>query len=315
MRHRPANDLMAEEVTDQIFIHGKGRRLADVVQERRQTECFFRLYSGYNVQRVLPDIQRMMRIILTKTDAGRHLRDQHTQYVREFFQHLCGMRPCQDSGKLLAQALLRYLLQFPAQRMNRGRSLRRKRKAQPGGKAESAQHPQRILGEAGGRLPDAANHALRQIPSPPEQVDHPSFRIRSHRVDGKVAAHQIRVQLRQKNHRVGVAAVRIAPLRAEGRDFIGLSVPKKRNRPEALSGQNYPFVRKTGRSLLRLCAGTQVPVLRRLSAQAVAHTAADGVCLKAGRGQPHQNRSDLRRDGDTFHCHPSLLYAQSFSLQ
>ena len=104
-----------------------------------------------------------------------------------------------------------------------------------------------------------------------------------HRVDRKIAAAGEVVGHRgDKFHPVGMAVVGIAPLGAEGGDFIPHPIDDYRHRPVIDAGRDDPLVRKTRRRLLRPGAGADIPIVKRRTAQAVAHAAAHHVSLIPG---------------------------------
>ena len=286
--HSRARNGVARKMPDQVLIKIEHLRLCNVMQQCRKAHRLLRLDIVQHVQRVLPDVHGVMRIVLHKADAVCQLRNEHAGDVRKRRQNPRRATSGQKSGKLLAQTLARNRLQPPAQGVDGRGRFRGDGKAEARSKAQPAQHPQRILGKALRRPADAADHARGQIVPAAEEVDHPPLRVRRHRVDGKIPAQQITAQFRQEGHRIRVAAVGIAGLRAEGRDLIALPAAQHRDRAEALACQNHTLGRKAGRSFLRLGARANIPVLRRFAAQTVADAAADGVGRKARRAQTQQ---------------------------
>ena len=126
-----------------------------------------------------------------------------------------------------------------------------------------------------------------------------AHRVPGYGADREVAPRQIILHAADKAHRIRVAAVRIAAVRAEGCNLERAAVGQQGQRAVLEAGLEHALPCENGFHLFRARCGAQVPVVRRGAAQTVAHAAADRPSFKPGalqlfdrtrgvRGQPDQ---------------------------
>src|SRR5882724_2691651 len=93
------------------------------------------------------------------------------------------------------------------------------------GKPEGAQHAQLVLGETQHRIADRADDFSAKIVLAANVVENlVVHRIEQQAIDGKVAALDILLRAVAETNLVGVAAVRIAPVRTESSNFDAASL-------------------------------------------------------------------------------------------
>ena len=136
-------------------------------------------------------------------------------------------------------------------------------KAQLGGKAHPAEHPQGVLGKALFRLPHAPDELPPQILPSAEGIDHRPIRGQGHGVDGKIPPGQVLLQRGVEAHLPWVASVGIAALPPEGGDLHRPVPGEHGDRPVAHAGGDRTG--KEGHHGLRPRRRGQVKVARRPS--------------------------------------------------
>ena len=166
---------------------------------------------------------------------------------------------------------------------------RRNGKAKGGGKAQRAQHAQRVLFQAGRGISHTPYDAVLQILAAVEQIHQPALRRIGHGVDGKIPPGKVCGQAFGKAHAVRVAAVAVGCLYAERCHLIGLPALQHGYRPVLQAGCPHALARKQGHHLLRQGAGADVPIVRRGPAQRIAHAAAHHIGLVPAALQAAQN--------------------------
>ena len=170
--------------------------------------------------------------------------------------------------------------------------IRLRLKAQPNRKPHPAQDAQGVLPQAALRVAHAPDDASRQVVQPAEQVEYAEMPcrvpLRRHGVDREVPPRQVVLNAVGKRHAVRVPPVGIACFGAAGGAF--------HRHPSACRGGNqhgHGAVRDAGGHCAQSGGGTQrdgairrtghgeVPIVRGVSHQCVAHASADGVCADA----------------------------------
>ncbi len=147
----------------------------------------------------------------------------------------------------------------------------------------SAKHPQGVLPKAKVGVAHGADEPLGQILLPAKGVDDPAVLGQRHGVDGEIPPGQIMLQGVPKDHRVGVAAVGIAHVGAEGGHLQTCAVQQDGDRAVGEAGRDGFF--KQGHHLLRAGGGGDVPVAGSAAQQEVADTAAHGMGGKSAAPQ------------------------------
>ena len=155
-------------------------------------------------------------------------------------------------------------------------------KTQLGCEPQSAQDAQRVLLKSGICITDSTQNAVFEVGLPVERVAQTAFRVPRHRTDCKIPACQIFTDVGDKAHAVRMPPVRVAALRAVGGNLERAAVREYGQRAVPESGREHTRVREHGLHLSRRRGRTQVPVVRRDTAQTVAHAAADRPRLKSG---------------------------------
>ena len=102
--------------------------------------------------------------------------------------------------------------------LNGGERLLVDREIEPGGKANGAEHPQLVFGDAGQRIANGADDAALQIRLAADVVDHLlGERVEEQAVDREVAALGVVLGVGER-HRVGMPAVAVGGVAAERGD-------------------------------------------------------------------------------------------------
>ena len=140
--------------------------------------------------------------------------------------------------------------------------------------ANRAEGPESIFVEALEGIADAAHEALGEILLASEGIDEVApHRIEGHRVEREVAAAQVRFDLGVKVDLGGAAAIEVGALGAEGRDLEALAALADRDRPVLDAGRDR--LREHALHLFGAGAGRDVEVLRRRTAEEIAHAPTD----------------------------------------
>ena len=173
-------------------------------------------------------------------------------------------------------------------------------KTEPGRKAVETQDAQSVFFKAAQRLTDGPHHAPGQIFLP------------ANGVDGEVPPGQVLPDVGYKGHAVGVTAIGITALSAEGGDLIELAVPLHSHGAMLQSGGDALLFSEQLHHLLRAGGGAEVPVVGRKAQQTVPDTAAHGVGRKTCPVQRVQQGGGTRFYGDVHssassYCRVMLL--------
>src|SRR5260370_25671784 len=92
--------------------------------------------------------------------------------------------------------------------------------------ADCTQQAQLVLGESEVRLADGADLSDLEVCASADEVQHlRGGRIEQQPVDGEVASLDVETSFGAKANLIGMTAVRISAVAAEGRDFDGVIVP------------------------------------------------------------------------------------------
>ena len=172
-------------------------------------------------------------------------------------------------------------------------------------KTDCPQNTQGILVKAGGRVAHTAQKSGLQVPLPAEQVDQTGFGGPGHGVDGEIPPRQVFPQAGDKMYLVGMAAVGVGAVLAEGGDLPAVTFQHHRHRTVLLAFQQQAVPRKQGFHLFGAGTGTDVPVVRCAAQQAVPHAAAHNVGVMPGLLQLVQQQTGRFRRPDTgffFHA-------------
>ena len=153
-------------------------------------------------------------------------------------------------------------------------------KTEPGRKAVEPQDAQSVFFKAAQRLTDGPHHAPGQIFLPAKGVAQALFGAVGHGVDGEVPPGQVLPDVGYKGYAVGVAAIGITALSAEGGDLVEPAVPLHGHGAMLQAGGDALLFSEQLHHLLRAGGGAEVPVVGRKAQQTVPDTAAHGVGRK-----------------------------------
>ena len=292
---------MAVKVADPVRPERKARRLADIVQQRSPAQHRLRRDVLHDCDRVKPDVQVVVRVVLLKAEHRLELRDQNGQHISKFPQHRAHVLPAEQFREFALHALGRKILQQRAAAVDGCRRLRRDLKTEHGRKAQRAQDAKPVLLKAAVRLAHAAHDAARDVLRPAANVHQPRLRVVSQRVHREIAAQQVLAQAARKAHGVRPPVVGIVPVDAVGRDLERQTVEQDGHGTVLEPRLDEPLA---GKDALDLCGpgiGRDVPVPSRAAAQCVAHRAADDIGLPARRREAVERRMHLWRQGQHGH--------------
>ena len=171
---------------------------------------------------------------------------------------------------------------------DRGGRLRIDRKAERGGKADRAEHPQLVFAKPQSRRTDRPDQAVLQVLLPADEVDHLAVDgVEEHAVDGEIAAGGVFAGGTEGDV-IGMAAVAVFRVLAEGGHFDHARRPRPQHGDHAESGaqRQGPLVAEQGADFRRRGAGGHVVVLGPAAQQFVADAAARPIGLETGRAEP-----------------------------
>ena len=156
-------------------------------------------------------------------------------------------------------------------------------KAELGGKADGAEHPERVLVKAALRLAHAAEKAAPEVVPPAEGVRYLPGCVHGHGVHGEIAPREVGFQRTAEGDAVGTAVVGVGALGAEGGD-LDLAAGGEDGDRAVLYARGHA-AREEGEHLLRHGGGGGVPVRGAAAKQAVAHAAPGEYGLVTGRAE------------------------------
>ena len=206
------------------------------------------------------------------------------------FSRALALHQLQDFGPY---ALARQPLEFVA-RADAGGKCRLVRRAIgiAGEKAEEAEHPQIILGDARRRIADEAHAPRPDVREPADEIDHFAVALEEQRVDRKVAPFRVRFPVAAKTH-LGVAAEGLDVLAQRG-DLERLAVHDNRNGAVFDAGGNgvEAGLARAAHDLVGHRRGRQIDLADLKTEQRIAHRAADHArflaVLVEHRQKPHE---------------------------
>ena len=146
-------------------------------------------------------------------------------------------------------------------------------KPQPGGEAQAAQQPQRVLAEAPLRLADAADKPSGEVRAPAKGVRDAPGGVHGHGVYREVAPAQVGLEARREAHGVRPAAVGIRALGAVGRNLAVPAAIQYCDGAVARAGRH--GAAEEALDLAGPGGGGDVPVAGAAAHERVAHAAAD----------------------------------------
>ena len=292
-----ADDLVVMKADPASGLEPAGRRLADIVQQRGQTQ--HQIGPGHLVvlqgdgllehgEGVLVDV--LVPVVLVTLEPQRGQLGQHhvgqpgvdqqgqarpwvrgEQYLHQLDPNSFG----RDDGEALGHL------------GHRGRDRRRDGEPELGGEAGGPHHPQRVVRERVLRGARRPQQLCSQVAQPAEGVDQQLLgQHQRHRVHSEVAPPEVTGQ-RVAEDDVGLARVRVVVLAAVRRDLQDVVPAPSADRPER-AAQVPAGVDPTGENRLSLFGpgvGGEVQVGDRTSEHQVAHRPADQRQLMPGRDE------------------------------
>jgi len=230
-------------------------------------------------------------------------REDDRQHLR--FQIGPRCRSSQQTAQLLRDALFGHAVQMAAERSGRLPGGRVDGKAEPGREPVEPQDAQGVFLEPALRLPHRPHDAGGKVVLPAERVDEPFFGVIGHGVDGEIPPGQVFFYVRHKGDVVRVAAVRIRPLGAEGRDLVQFSAVFDGHGAVLQARRDAVRFPEQLQHLFGGCAGAEVPVVRGLAKQTVPHAAAHRISGMARRMEARQQGrcTGVQREGNGLSCH------------
>ena len=138
----------------------------------------------------------------------------------EKFEGSAGVAFGQHAGKLIPNALVRYLHDFRCMLLNRREGGGLYGKLQTRSKADCAKHAEFVFAETKVRIADGADQVLSQVAASSDEVENVSgLRILEHAVNGEVAAKDVFARIGGEADCVRPAAIQVDPVLAEGCDL------------------------------------------------------------------------------------------------
>ena len=278
-RHALAHDLVAVEM-HLIVLDGHDARLGDVVQHGAPAHREHRRRAVEHHQRVLEVV--LVANVRVVGPEGQELGNDvpHEAEIGQLSNRPARPRPDQDPVQLLADALGADRLQavrvacdgLPGVGLDLETELRCK--------AYAPQQAQRVLPEPLIGVAHRPDRASSQVGSTAKRIDDLAARgWLGHRVDGEVAAGEVRLQAGAERH-LGLAAAGRVRLGAVGRDLEAVVAEERADRAEPLADRiDGVCVRDVQQALdgIRFGVGREVVVVDGNAEQLVAHGAADEV--------------------------------------
>ena len=258
-------------MADAICIHGFAGGLAAVVQQHGPAQHRFCRHLPDRADAVLPHIVPMVRVLLGAAEHRPQFGQRRGKNIGKAHQRALREPSAQRVGQLRAHALGGNAFQSPCLAAHGGCGPRLHCKA------------------------DRAQDTIFQVVPPAERVAQPALRVPCHCSYREIAPRQISAHLRHEQHGVWMPPVRITGIRAEGRDFQRTFFRQQGQRAMLQAGFQHARARKHRPHLLRPRGGTQIPIMRRSTSQAVAHTAADRPGFKPRRLQAHDRGGNMLR--------------------
>ena len=274
-RMQPPQDLLCRcgasllvplKVPDPLLIGGAAAGLFHIVQQGGPAQRRLRRNILQHRQGVLPNIFPVVGVILHKAHHRQQLRQHHPNDINILPQHRGGHRAAQQPFQLGPYPLRGKIFQpwgVPAQGVSRSRL---DLKPQCGGKPQSPQNAQSILGKAAVWFPHRPDEPVFQVCLPAKGIDDlAGFGIPGHRTYGKIPPGQVLLQPHPKGDGIGVAAIGIAPLPPEGRQLHRGFPGQHCYGPVPHPGFYHPAAAQQGLRLLRPGRGSHIPVMGLLS--------------------------------------------------
>ena len=188
-------------------------------------------------------------------------------------------------------------------------------KTEARGKPEKPHDAQRILRKALHWLADRAQDAmLKQIHPAAEGIDQTRAVVIRHGVDRKIPTGKVVAHIGYKIDAVGMAAVGVRSLRAEGRHFVQPAVHLHRHRAVLEARRDAVFLPEDGDGLLRQRAGAYVPIIGHIAQQRIAYAAAHGIGVIASRNKRFNHLLRARFHDDALHTRASLPFFTNLVL-
>ena len=252
------------------------------MKERREAyDGVVRRRGVARTDRVLEDVEPMVASLLYADALGELGKDARKQRrVAQEPHPVRGLLAREELGELVAHALggdradalgtvarraQRRLVDFELE-------LRRE--------TNRAHHPQRVLAESLGGIPDSAHDAPADVILSAVGVEEDvPVRVEGHRVHGEVPAPQVFVDIADEVYAVGAARVGVVGLGAVGGHLETLPLVQYRDRAVLGAGGDDPA--KGAHDLLGRGVRGEVKVGRLLPEDQVSHGAADEVALEA----------------------------------
>src|SRR5580658_10464925 len=151
-------------------------------------------------------------------DLGQHLAQQ-SAFVEQKKGLAC-MALDQHPGELIANALLRYLINLRGRLLNRLKSSRLDGVSETRGEADSTQHPELVFGEPSVRIADGSDDSGFEILASANEIQNlVRDRIEQQAVDGEIAAFDIFSRILAETNLVGMTSVAVSDVAAKGGDF------------------------------------------------------------------------------------------------
>jgi hypothetical protein len=212
--------------TDAVGRDTKRRRLADIMQQRAQRERWRN--SGGELleqhERVDPNVALGMELgrllhALHPWDLGQDLRQQ-ARLIKQL-EGAAGAAFRQHLEQLLSNALTAYFADVRRKLADGAQGLRRDGVAEAGSEAHGAQHAKLIFVEATMRLADSTDDFALQVFTSAHEVENFVVvqRIEQQAIDGEVAALHIFFGVTSEAHLIGMTAIGVQAIGAEGGDF------------------------------------------------------------------------------------------------
>src|SRR5215472_2663442 len=262
----------------------EGRGLADIVKKGSpsQSRGGCRRKTFEHAERVRPDIPFRVKFgRLRYTLHGGDFRQKHVEqpHLVEQFEATARSALGEKSGELFANALCRDHMNFPRVLDDGREGPGFDGIAEPRGEARGAQHAEFVLGEAARRIADGANHSHAEIRAATDEIkDFTGVVTHEQPVDGEVATLHVFLGSSGINNLVGVTAVGIANIRAEGGNFDFRGIQTKKD--DAKMGTD---IEGGGKQTQNLCGSRvcrYVIVGRFTTEKKISHAAADKQRLK-----------------------------------
>ena len=206
---------MAVEVSGAALIHKKGGGLAHIVKERRQPQGGLWRHLFHRFYQMGVHIPGVVGIFLVKSHRGGQLGHNFTHGLWKVQQDPASTRTAEQTEKLPADALPGHHGQPRRLSPDGLGGVRMDGKVQLSGQPKSPEDAQSVLLKAALRLSHAADEPGLQVGPAAETVCQPVL-VPGHGVDGKVPPGQVLRQAGGEGHLVGVAAIGVGALPAEG---------------------------------------------------------------------------------------------------